>query len=475
MIPVYNSYFGLTEAPFNITPDPGFLYMSASHREALAQLTYGISARRGFVVLTGEVGTGKTTLIHALLRQLAEDTQTALIFSAISSPVDLLRYVCEEFKLVEPKQPRGEVYDYMARLNEFLLDQYRQGQNCALIIDEAQNLAPEVLESIRLLSNFETPKDKLLQILLVGQPELSVRLNAPELRQLKQRIILRHHLRPLSLKELQDYVANRLSIANGDAKIFSPKAIENVFIYSTGIPRLVNVICDNAMLSAYALEKKEIDAAIIKEVAEDLSLTSTLPTSAAVKKEFISPPPKGISSTTTSTGELNKSAPVQMKAPPQMTAPVQVTASPQMTAPIQAVTPVQPTVPVQMKAPPQMTAPLPALAPAQQTVPVQVVTPVQVKTPPLVTNDRPTVPAENGIVPGRFLDTVREALIEAMGPMAKLVLAERVKLLGAVMNRFPREKLGNLIEGVSQEIFDESMRHQFRQTISEGVRSLPKA
>jgi general secretion pathway protein A len=412
MIPVYNSYFGLTESPFNITPDPGFLFMSASHREALAQLSYGISARRGFVVLTGEVGTGKTTLIHALLGQLAEDTQTALIFSAISSPTDLLRYVCEEFKLVEPKQPRSEVYDYMARLNEFLLDQYRQGQNCALIIDEAQNLPPEVLESIRQLSNFETPKDKLLQILLVGQPELAVRLNAPELRQLKQRITLRHHLRPLSLKELQDYVANRLQLANGDPKIFTPKAIENVFVYSGGIPRLVNVICDNAMLSAYALEKKEIDAALIKEVAEDLSLTSPQP--ASFKKETTSPPQK-VAPTPVAPAELSKTEP----APPKPAPRPSVTSS--------------------------------------------------------VTKDRPSGPAESGIVPGRFLDVVREALIEAMGPMAKLVLAERVKLLGAAMNRFPREKLGSLIEGVSQEIFDEAMRHQFRQTMSEGIRALPKA
>ncbi|HSF58985.1 MAG TPA: AAA family ATPase, partial [Candidatus Binatia bacterium] len=178
---LYQTHFGLSQAPFNITPDPSFLYLSASHREGLAQLSYGIRARKGFVVLTGEVGTGKTTLIHALLNDLNGSAQTALIFSTIVSPVDLLRSVCEEFGLIEPKRPLQDIHDYLVSLNEFLLESYRKGENCALIIDESQNLSAEVLESIRLLSNFETSKDKLLQILLVGQPELAVRLNSPEL------------------------------------------------------------------------------------------------------------------------------------------------------------------------------------------------------------------------------------------------------------------------------------------------------
>ena len=206
MLPVYSSYFGLKEAPFNITPDPSFLFTSASHQEGLAQLRYGIEARRGFIVLTGEVGTGKTTLIQALMGRIGQDTTTALIFSAIANPNDLLRYVCEEFNLIEPMQALGDAHDYIYRLNEFLLGDYRRGRNAALIIDEAQNLSPEVLESVRLLSNFETTKDKLLQILLVGQPELNDRLNAPQLRQLKQRITLRHHLRPLSASECQQYI-----------------------------------------------------------------------------------------------------------------------------------------------------------------------------------------------------------------------------------------------------------------------------
>jgi len=273
---LYQAHFGLSQAPFNITPDPTFLYLTVSHREGLAQLSYGIRARKGFVVLTGEVGTGKTTLIHALLNDLNGSVHTALIFSAIVSPADLLRTVCEEFGLIEPKRPLQEMHDYLVSLNEFLLGSYRKGKNCALIIDESQNLSAEVLETIRLLSNFETSKEKLLQILLVGQPELAVRLNSPELRQFKQRVMLRHHLRALSLQECWEYVMHRLKVAGGDRSILAPSAWESIYSYSGGIPRVINVLCDNALLMGYAIGRKEIDAEIIREVAEDLNITPSL-------------------------------------------------------------------------------------------------------------------------------------------------------------------------------------------------------
>src|SRR5262245_50218803 len=237
---LYQTHFSLCQAPFNITPDPSFLYLSASHREGLAQLSYGIRARKGFVVLTGEVGTGKTTLIHALLNDLNGSAQTALIFSTIVSPADLLRSVCEEFGLVEPKRPLGEIHDYLVSLNEFLLESYRKGENCALIIDESQNLSAEVLESIRLLSNFETSKD----------------------------------LRALSLQECCEYVSHRLKVAGGELSIFTANALESIYSYSGGIPRIVNVLCDNALLTGYALGSKEIDTGVLREVAEDLSITT---------------------------------------------------------------------------------------------------------------------------------------------------------------------------------------------------------
>jgi type II secretory pathway predicted ATPase ExeA len=283
---LYQNHFGLVQAPFNVTPDPTFLYPSASHREGLAQLAYGVKARKGFVVLTGEVGTGKTTLIHALLAELGESTRTALIFSAIGTPMDLLRFVCEEFELVEPGERREGAHDYLILLNEFLLGRYRAGDNCALIIDEAQNLPAEVLESIRLLSNFETSKDKLLQILLVGQPELAQRLNSPGLRQIKQRVALRHHLRPLSRDESYEYIRNRMKLAGGTPDVFTRKALESVHRHAGGIPRLINILCDNAMLTAFALTKQFVDDVIVREVAEDLNLTSaadaTVPVTATV-------------------------------------------------------------------------------------------------------------------------------------------------------------------------------------------------
>jgi type II secretory pathway predicted ATPase ExeA len=404
MVPVYSSYFGLNEAPFNITPDPSFLYFSTSHREGLAQLTYGINARRGFIVLTGEVGTGKTTLIQTLLSQLTESTQTALIFSSITSSLDLLRYVCEEFKLIEPMREVKDAHDYICLLNDFLLEKYRGGENAALIIDEAQNLSADVLESIRLLSNFETTKDKLLQILLVGQPELNERLNTPQLRQLKQRVTLRHHLRPLTLNECQEYVASRLQHAGGNPSIFAPKAVEGIHHYSGGIPRLINVLCDNAMINAYALDQKEVEPAVVQEVAEDLSLTGS---------------------------------------PGRMTLNRRDGA---------------------LRIEPRVSTRPEAVKPQA----VQLVKGHRAA----VINDHPNGAASSGVVPERFFLSLRDALIDAMGPMAQIVLSEHVRLLGAASDRFPREKIGSLIESVSKEIFDESIRERFRQSMSEGMKRL---
>lgn len=401
---VYKKYFGLVEAPFNVTPDPSFLFLSASHREGLAQLMYGIKARRGFIVLTGEVGTGKTTLIQALLHELADDnTQTALIFNAITSPLDLLRYVCEEFNLVPPLGDLRDIHDYGTLLNDFLLEKYRQGKNVALIIDEAQNLSPEVLESIRVLSNFETTKDKLLQILLVGQPEFAERLNSPRLRQLKQRITLRHHLLPLTIEESRQYIATRLGHAGGNPEIFPPKTVEVLHRYCGGIPRLINVVCDNAMISAYALGKRLIEPALIHEVAEDLCLS-----------------PKGLRSNAEQGENLPR---------------------------------------VELRAPIRMEVVKPNVAAATKAVRIG-------------TNQPSSDRFEN--LPADFLLSVREALIDAMGPMGAVVLAEQVKALGGSMERFSREKLWPLVDLVGREIFDDFLRERFRLGVSERLAQLDK-
>jgi type II secretory pathway predicted ATPase ExeA len=406
---LYQTHFGLSQAPFNITPDPSFLYLSASHREGLAQLSYGIRARKGFVVLTGEVGTGKTTLIHALLNDLNGSAQTALIFSTIVSPGDLLRSVCEEFGLVEPKRPLQDIHDYLVSLNQFLLESYRKGENCALIIDEAQNLSAEVLESIRLLSNFETSKDKLLQILLVGQPELAVRLNSPELRQLKQRVMLRHHLRTLSLQECCEYISNRLKVAGADRTIFTPSGLESVYSYSGGIPRIVNVLCDNALLTGYALGKKEIDTGIIREVAEDLNITTNVEARLRPIRQVVHSPNNN------SNGSGQPFFTGSVKAPSVIT---------------------------HLEPKPATVKPIPKSIPSAASV------------------------------PGSLLDAMARALTDAMGPMAKIVLREQIKTLGESSERFPQAKVDMLLESVSREILDEGMRGRFRQQMLEQIRTL---
>jgi type II secretory pathway predicted ATPase ExeA len=267
-------HFGLTREPFKITPDPSFLYLSASHQQALGRLVYGISARKGFIVLTGEVGTGKTTLLHCLLRELKKrNTQSTLIVNTIEQSKDLLRDVCEDLGFTAFREDRQDVHTYLKLLNQLLLESYHKGKNVTLIIDEAQNLSTEVLENIRLLSNFETAEDKLLQIVLAGQPELAERLNEPELRQLKQRIVLYHYLKPLNYGECAEYVTSRLETAGATRSIFTSEALEAIYSYSGGIPRLVNILCDNGLMTAYGSGVKRVRAVMIREIAEERALT----------------------------------------------------------------------------------------------------------------------------------------------------------------------------------------------------------
>jgi type II secretory pathway predicted ATPase ExeA len=266
-------HFGLTREPFKITPDPSFLYLSASHQQALGRLVYGISARKGFIVLTGEVGTGKTTLLHCLLRELKKrNTQSTLIVNTINQSKDLLRDVCEDLGFTAFREDRQDVHTYLKLLNQLLLESYHKGKNVTLIIDEAQNLSTEVLENIRLLSNFETSEDKLLQIVLAGQPELAERLNEPELRQLKQRIVLYHYLKPLNYGECAEYITSRLETAGATHSIFTSDALEAIYRYSGGIPRLVNILCDNGLMTAYESGGNRIRAAMIREIAEERAL-----------------------------------------------------------------------------------------------------------------------------------------------------------------------------------------------------------
>ena len=269
---MYASYFGLTEPPFSISPDPRFLYMSRRHREAMAHLLYGIREGGGFVQLTGEVGTGKTTLCRCLLEQVPANVDVALILQPQIKPGELLATLCDELRITCPSRATPKIL--LDRLNAHLLDAYAKGRRSVLIIDEAQLLTRVVLEQIRILTNLETAKGKLLRIILVGQPELNVILGRPNMRQLALRITARYHLMPLSRRDREEYVKYRLSVAHCQRPLFTAWALRRVYRYSGGVPRLVNVICDRSLLGAYAWNKSRVSGAIVRRAAAAHLFTS---------------------------------------------------------------------------------------------------------------------------------------------------------------------------------------------------------
>jgi len=269
---MYCEFYGFREKPFSITPNPRFIFLSKQHQEAFAHLIYGIDSHAGFIELTGEVGTGKTTVLRTLLEQLDDEHhRVALIFNPCLSAVELLRSINREFAI--PYEEMGNE-QLLATLYAFLVAENGAGRTVALIIDEAQNLQPQVLEQVRLISNLETNTDKLIQIVLAGQPELDELLRLPELRQLAQRITVRYQLGPLDAEDTRGYVAHRLQVASGYRTVdFSPAALRQIFSFTGGVPRLINVLCDRTLLIGFTLEKREIlpehVAQAIKEIRRD--------------------------------------------------------------------------------------------------------------------------------------------------------------------------------------------------------------
>jgi general secretion pathway protein A len=268
---MYSDYFGLTQPPFSIAPDPRYLYMSQRHREALAHLVYGMQAGGGFVLLTGDIGSGKTTICRCLLEQTPEQVQLAYIFNPKLDAVELLQSICEEFRIPLP-DGAASVKALIAPLNAFLLQAHAAGQRCVLIIDEAQNLTADVLEQLRLLTNLETHEHKLLQIILIGQPELREMLERPELEQLAQRVIARYHLQALDLPDTQQYVQHRLTVAGlKGPNPFTDRALRRIHQLARGVPRRINLLCDRALLGAYAKRLRQVDTALV-----DLAATEVL-------------------------------------------------------------------------------------------------------------------------------------------------------------------------------------------------------
>jgi general secretion pathway protein A len=266
---MYPEYFGLKEASFSITPDPHYLYLSRRHREALAHLLYGAGDSGGFVLLTGEVGTGKTTVCRAFLEQLPKHVDVALILNSAMSVPELLHAVCEELGIEVPEGERSPKV-LVDRLNRYLLETHAKGRRPVLMIDEAQNLKTEVLEQIRLLTNLETHKHKLLQIFLVGQPELRELLQQRNLRQLSQRITARYHLTPLNGEETGEYIRHRLAVAGVKRPLFTAAAVRRIFRLSGGVPRLVNILCDRSLLGAFATHKARVDRRIVSRASREL-------------------------------------------------------------------------------------------------------------------------------------------------------------------------------------------------------------
>jgi general secretion pathway protein A len=273
---MYQRFFGLQESPFNVNPDPRYLFMTRQIQEALAGLTYGIQNRKGFILLTGEVGTGKTTLLNRLLDWLrGQLVATAYIFNSRLEVKHLFDFIMSDFEIPCESREKSHV---LLRLNQWLLERYRAGETAVLIIDEAQNLSDEVLEEIRLLTNLETSTEKLLQIVLTGQPELEEKLRRPQLRQVRQRITISCRTAALSIEETFGYVAERLRIAGANGEpIFSKEAICAVHRYSRGIPRLVNLLCEHSMINAYVDNVRPIPAHMVEEVAREFKLDEIAP------------------------------------------------------------------------------------------------------------------------------------------------------------------------------------------------------
>ena len=266
---MYETFYALTQRPFTITSNPSFLFLSPRHKEALAHLTYGIKERVGFIEITGEVGTGKTTICRALLNQLDSTTKTAFIFNSNLSELQLMQTIVEDLGIKTDAKNKGALF---AVLNRFLIEQLLLNNNVVVIIDEAQNLSLRLLEQVRMLSNLESENEKLIQIVLVGQPELRKKLNMPQLRQLRQRIAVRYHIQALSREEVSEYISHRLRLSGADkrAPIFEEKAIDEIFKYSGGIPRLVNIVCNKALLTGFVMEERLISEEIVKQCIAEI-------------------------------------------------------------------------------------------------------------------------------------------------------------------------------------------------------------
>lgn len=420
---MYTSFFGFREAPFSVTPDPRLFYSNSLYQEALAALLYGIKNKKGFIVVTGDVGTGKTTLLRKLIRNLEATDHTVLIFNTHLNFLELLQLILQDLGL--PANKTRNKLAMIQELNQYLIEQLKNKHTASVLIDEAQNLSDETLEGLRLLTNLETDKEKLLQIVLMGQPELDTKLNKSSLRQLKQRIAVRCSLQPLAKPEVGNYIRRRLELVGYENfGIFSEGAIQSISTYSRGIPRLINIICDNALLTAYATSQRIVSAAIVSEVARDLRLDGSQVPYSKVSENFESTGNNGNIPSAQSSSDRppsNNRKEKEMKVTP-------------ITKGDDGFLHIGPHHPSGAKTGPRRSP----------------------------TNEKPLSP--------NFLEIMIKALTEAMGPMAPLVVRDRIAALGEAPDTFPTRRILELVDLISREILNDRLKLHFQQRISQEIR-----
>jgi type II secretory pathway predicted ATPase ExeA len=488
---LYLKYFGLREAPFNLTPDSKFFYNSAFHREALASLFYGIKSKKGFLVVTGEVGTGKTTLIRKLLRSLEATHHSVFIFNTLVTFEELLENIMQDLGLDHAGLSRVAV---VHRLNEFLLDKATQGHTVSILIDEAQNLSENALEAVRLLSNMETDREKLIQIILVGQPELEAKLNSPSLRQLKQRVSLWSRLDRLSPTDTETYIHHRLEIAGYEGPdLFDSSSIRLICEYASGTPRLINSICDNALLTAFAGSKKVVSEQIVHEVVGDLRLK---PESEAA--DFVwperngagQPPPKALRNVS-ELGDAKGGGKVRGPEEPDRLRVARHIPAPGAAEVVHNLGLKWEPADVhgnpderELRRQPARIVPSVAelrekrnqdrerLVEADDVSGIHVASGSGDLIAPRYRSTRQR--ADDALVSPSFFAKMIQILTEAMGPMASLVLKEQIAGLGESPEEFPIIRLPDLMESIKQEILSEGLRLRFEEEIAKQIQEHSK-